>query len=239
MSALVPASFVSRPNRFIVIARLRGGGRVKCHLGDPGRLRELLLPGAELRLRPAGAVDGKPSAPPRKTRYSVSLVRAQAPPRPWVSLETASANRLAESLFREGRIRAVGRPAAIRREVARGASRFDFLLTSGGGERILVEVKSVSLVESGVALFPDAPTRRGTRHVLELAARARKGGRGLLLFVIQRGDVSLMRAHARTDPGFAEALAEARRSGVAVRAVKFVLDGRGRAAYAGPVRVGR
>lgn len=239
MSSLVPATFLSRPNRFIVMARTAAGRQVRCHLGDPGRLRELLLPGAELRLRPASPPRKGAGRPPaRRTRYTVALVRASDPPRPWVSLETTLANRLAEDLFRRGLVRAAGRPAVIRREVARGRSRFDFLLEGRDGSRLLVEVKSVSLVERGVALFPDAPTARGARHVAELEEHVRGGGRALILFVVQRDDARLVRPHAATDPAFASALARAAAAGVDVRAVRFRLEGDGSARYAGPARVG-
>ena len=131
------------------------------HLADPGRLRELLLPDAPLRLRP------EPRSRTRKSRYTVTLVRAAEPPRAWVSVETTRANRLAEQLLADGTVRGIGKDWGIRREVRRGHSRFDFLLTRGDDE-ILVEVKSATLVIDGTARFPDAPTARGARHLREL-----------------------------------------------------------------------
>ena len=233
MPALVAARFVARPNRFIVMARLDSGTEVRCHMADPGRLRELLLPAVELRLRPA------PPDAVRATRYSVALVRAPMAPRPWVSLDTTLPNRLAANLLREGAIRGLGGYKELQAEVKHGSSRFDFLLTPRRGEKIFVEVKSVTLVENGVALFPDAPTVRGARHLRELAAHVQDGGRGAVLFVVQRPDARAVRPRRVTDPAFADALLEARAQGVLLRAVHFRLRGDGTAAYLGslPVQV--
>ena len=108
----MPATFVSRPNRFIVHARV-ARRVVQAHLPDPGRLRELLVPGAELRLRPA------PPERPRRTAYTVELVRASAPPRPWVSVVTTRANELAHRLLAAGAVRGVpGPPDVAAREDA-------------------------------------------------------------------------------------------------------------------------
>jgi len=231
MPALVAARFVARPNRFIVMARLGGGRVVRCHMADPGRLRELLLPGVELRLRPAA-----PGAA-RRTAFSVALVRAPMPPRPWVSLDTTLPNRLAEDLLRQGSIRGLGGCVQLRREVTHGRSRFDFLLSPKKGGDMFIEVKSVTLVEKGVARFPDAPTVRGTRHLLELTGHLQAGGRAAVLFVVQRPDAASVRAHAGTDPEFARALAAARRAGVLLRGVRYRLTAAGRAHYLGPVPV--
>lgn len=204
---LVAARFVARPNRFLVLARCRGR-LVRAASRDPGRLRELLSPGARLRLVPAPPRSG------RRTRYSVALVRRD---RVWVSLVPALANDvLAHALARGGAPGLRGLRVAAR-EVRRGGSRFDLLLR-GRGLTLLVEVKSATLVEDGLALFPDAPTARGARHLRELAAHVRRGGRAALVFVVQREDASALAPNLRTDPGFAVALRRARRDGVRVLA---------------------
>jgi sugar fermentation stimulation protein A len=230
---LVGATFHERPNRFIVVARLEDGRSVRAHLGDPGRLKELLLPGARLRLKPvAPGVE-------RKTRFTVALVQSPDLPRVWVSLETARANRLAEPLLAEGTVRGIPRPLSLRREVTRGASRFDFQLLGRAGVPTWVEVKSVTLVEEGVAFFPDAPTTRGVRHLRELAAMAKSGEKTAVLFVVQRHDAREVRANERTDPDFAQALADAREAGVRIRAVAFRLTPGGGARFNShlPVRI--
>ena len=229
-SRLIPARFVSRPNRFEVVARLEAGGSVRCHLADPGRLKELLVPNALLGLRRAAP------GSTRKTRYTVSLIRAATPPHPWVSAETHRANQLAEVLLRTGKIRGVGKGWDIRREVRRGRSRFDFLLTRGRQE-MFVEAKSVTLVEDHMARFPDAPTVRGTRHVRELTEIARDGGRALVLFIVQRADGRVVTPARSIDPDFARALSDAKAAGVLLRAWRFLLLATGSARSLGPVRV--
>ncbi len=231
MRPLVPAAFVARPNRFVVRARLSDGPIVRAHLADPGRLRELLVRGAALRLRAAAGSSG------RRTRWSVALVRASGRPVVWVSLDSGLPNRLAEDLLRRGLVPGLPFPAAVRREVVHGASRFDFSVDAGDGAPWLVEVKSVTLVEDGTARFPDAPTVRGARHVRELAERARAGGRAAVLFVVQRHDARGVTSNPATDAAFAEALADAERDGVLLRAARFRLDPRGRAAFEGMVPV--
>ncbi len=231
MPALVAARFVARPNRFIVMARLSDGRVVPCHMADPGRLRELLLPDVPLRLRPAtvGAV--------RRTAFSVVLVRAPMAPRPWVSLDTTLPNRLAADLLRRGAIRGLGGCTALRSEVTHGRSRFDFLLSPRRARDTFVEVKSVTLVENGIARFPDAPTRRGARHVRELRGLVSRGERAAILFVVQRGDARAVTPNPRIDPVFARELRLAREHGVLVRAVRFHHTAEGRALYLGPLPV--
>lgn len=230
---LIAARFVSRPNRFVVRAALRGGRQAEAHLSDPGRLRELLREGARLRLRPASAGSR------RRTRYSVELVHSGRRDGTWVSVNPLRANRLAEPLLADGGVRGVGQGWTLRREVTRGRSRFDFLLVGPGGTPLWVEIKSVTLVEDGVARFPDAPTARGRRHVDELAALTRDGDRAMVLFIVQRGDARHVAPHAEIDPAFTRALEAARLAGVLLRAARFELDARGDARYAGalPVKI--
>jgi sugar fermentation stimulation protein A len=218
-----------------VQASLRDGSQVLAHLADPGRLRELLVPGAALRLRPV------PPSATRRTRYTVVLVRSPEPPRAWVCVETLRANRLAEELLSAGRVRGIGRGWTLRREVQRGNSRFDFLLRRENGDEMLVEVKSVTLVEHGLALFPDAPTVRGARHVSELEQAVRSGTRAAVLFVVQRDDACAVAPHAGIDPKFTRTLQSAAASGVLLRAARYRLLPSGKAVWLGslPVRVKR
>jgi sugar fermentation stimulation protein A len=142
-----------------------------------------------------------------------------------VSLVPTLANRLFEHAIARGTVPGLRGAQVIRREVAHGRSRFDFLLRHRG-RPVLVEVKSVGLVERGRALFPDAPTARGARHLRELAAHARRGGAALLAFVVQRPDAVSVHPHRHLDPAFAEALVEARRAGVRLLGLACRLDTR-------------
>ncbi len=212
---LVPARFVSRPNRFVIVARI-GRATVRVASRDPGRLRELLIPGVTLLLAPS-------TDPRRRTAFTAVLVRKG---RRWVSLVPALANAVFAAAVEAGRAPGL-RGASIRgREVTRGQSRFDFVLRHRGREW-LTEVKSASLLEGGQALFPDAPTTRGTRHVRELTAHARAGGRALVVFVVQCGGAQCLSPHAGHDPDFARALVDAHRAGVRVLAYACRVSPRG------------
>lgn len=200
---LVPATFVSRPNRYLIVAE-SNGELVEAACRDPGRLGWLLRPGLPLRLRPAAHAL-------RRTAYDVMLARRGV----WVSLVPALANRLFEDALSGGGLTGLRGARILRREPVHGRSRFDFLL-SHRGRRVLAEIKSVGFVKQGHALFPDAPTARGTRHLQELTAHARAGGAALLVFVVQRSDAIAVSPHRGIDPDFADALAAARRAGVRV-----------------------
>ncbi len=204
---LVPAFFVARPNRFAVIASV-GGPHVRIASRDPGRLTELLRPGVRLLLAPA------PLGSARRTPYTVVLVRNR---RRWVSVVPALANNVLVSALARNRVPGLRGARVLAREIRHGRSRFDFLLLRRG-RRLLVEVKSATLVEDGVALFPDAPTARGARHVRELTEHARRGGHAAIVFVVQRSDARALRPHAGNDPALASALRDASRAGVRVLA---------------------
>ena len=107
-----------------------------------------------------------------------------------------------------------------------GRQRADFLAVRGE-QHCLVEVKSVTLIVNGVALFPDAPTARGRAHLEHLIAARRRGLGAVALFVIQRGDALAFAPNRWTDPLFAEALERAARAGVCVRAVMCRVTRRG------------
>jgi sugar fermentation stimulation protein A len=114
----------------------------------------------------------------------------------------------------------------VAHEVTRGRSRLDFVLRYRGRD-VLTEVKSASLVEDGRALFPDAPTTRGTRHVRELTQHVRAGGAALVVFVVQHGAARSLAPHAGHDPTFAAALREAADAGVRLLAYGCRVSPRG------------
>ncbi|MFP4623604.1 MAG: DNA/RNA nuclease SfsA [Gemmatimonadota bacterium] len=220
-----------------------GAGRiVDVHMADPGRLKELLLPDRRVWLRWA-------ASPTRRTDWSAVLVESPDGAG-LVSVNTTMANRLIHRALEAGALEELGGWTLERAEVPVGRSRIDFLLTgdlerpgdrsgagtgdrsgagtgdrSGagtGGRKLALEVKSVTLVEDGVALFPDAVTARGARHVRELAELAgtvdAEGTRweAAILFVLQRDDAHSIEAARTIDPAFADALAAARAAGVRV-----------------------
>lgn len=212
---LEPARFLRRPNRFVIHAEVeRAPGAhvgVVAHLPDPGRLRELLVPGARMGLRP------EPPSPTRTTRWTAMLVRDPAD-REWISLNTTVPNRLVRRALATGVLPEFAGWRLGRPEVRLGSSRIDFLLEGDAGRRLYVEAKSVTLVQDGVALFPDAVTARGARHLEELIRAIQEGHQAAVLFVLQRADASRVLAARSIDPVFSDALARAEAAGVRVLA---------------------
>jgi sugar fermentation stimulation protein A len=197
---------IARPNRFALWAEV-AGQVVYAHVPNSGRLRELLYPGAQLRLLPTPG-DG------RKTSHRVVLARHG---RLWVSVDSHLAPRLlSEYLLQDPEV--LGPVREVRGEVRHGTSRFDLLVSSDRGIW-MVEAKSVTLARHGLGLFPDAPTVRGARHLRELATIARSGARAAVAFVAQRPDITAVAPNVAADPDFATALSDAAAAGVRLFAV--------------------
>jgi sugar fermentation stimulation protein A len=205
--SLVEGRFVTRDNRFRVTAEL-DGQRVWAHLPNSGRLGELLVPGRRvLLLEQPGAG--------RRTGYDLNLVEMDGR---WVSVDARLPNDLFSEALSEDRLPPFAGYPWVRREVSHGRSRFDFLLEAANRSPCLVEIKSITLVQAGLACFPDAVTERGRRHLDELAAAVREGYRAAVVFVVQRDDATGMRPHDESDPDFGQALRAAARRGVEVYA---------------------
>jgi len=195
------ATYLDRPNRFTVTVRLQGT-EAKAHLADPGRLKTLLVPGKRLLLRRA-------AGPGRKTDYDVVGVQWG---QQFVPLDSRMPAILVREALQSGMLEEFRDYALLRSEPAFGQGRFDFLLD--GPKPCLVEVKGVTLEMEGVALFPDAPTARGRRHMRELAVAHRQGFRACVIFVVMINGAAYFRPHRELDPGFARALEEAVNAGV-------------------------
>ena len=203
---LVSGTFVERPNRFIAIV-MKGGQVVRTHLPDPGRLKELLIPGAKLLLRPA--LKGSN----RKTKYSTVMVNHGGQ---LISLVSALPNRFVLESFFDESLPMLKGYKLVQPEVSHGNHRFDFLLKDNNGKQFYLEVKSVTYVENRLAQFPDAVTQRGTRHAKALAKLVDEGNRAGILFVCQRSDADQFIPMWDRDPEFGNALLEAKKVGVKV-----------------------
>ena len=193
------ARFLSRPNRFIAFVDL-DGEQVVCHVKNTGRCRELLVPGCTVYLE-------KSDNPARKTAYSLVAVDKGGR---LINMDSQAPNQAAGEWLAKG---ALGSFPVIRPETSWGASRFDFYLESPDCRGFL-EVKGVTLEEDGVALFPDAPTQRGVKHLGELEACLQAGYCAWILFVIQMEGVRYFTPNVKTHPQFAQALRSAQDAGV-------------------------
>ena len=212
-------TFLSRPNRFLAHVML-DGREVVCHVKNTGRLRELLLPGVSVIVQhhPDAAASG------RKTEYSLIKV---AKGNVWVNIDSQAPNQAAfewlNSLPKTSK-HPIFCPQNIRREVRYGESRFDLsFIDSRTGKPWLMEVKGVTLDVNGTAMFPDAPTERGVKHLGELIHASCNGFGTAVLFVIPMKGISAFSPNVERHPAFAEALKRAQEHGVHILAYDCIV----------------
>jgi sugar fermentation stimulation protein A len=208
---LVTGSLVRRYKRFLADVELSDGTRVIAHVPNTGSMRGTSDPGSPV------ALSAHPE-PGRRLPWTLELVRAGDA---WVGVNTARTNRLAEEAIRAGSIAPLRGYPALRREVRLGGSRLDFLLEGPGG-RCFVEVKNVTYRVGRRALFPDAVTERGARHLSELEGAVRAGHRGVLLLLVNRGDCVSFGPAREIDPAWGAALDRALDRGVEVLAYRVL-----------------
>jgi sugar fermentation stimulation protein A len=199
---LVSAVFQRRLNRFAGQA-LVDGRPVLVHIPNSGRLRELLQAGRRCWL---ATRDGRG----RKTAYDLALVDVG---HALASADARLPSRLLTEAVEEGRVGPFRGWRVHGREVSFEDSRLDLLLERSG-RLCWVEVKSVTLVEGGIGLFPDAPSARGQRHMGALVQAVRRGHRAAVVFVVQRPDATAFAPHDRADPAFGRAFRLALTEGV-------------------------
>ncbi|NLK08456.1 MAG: DNA/RNA nuclease SfsA [Firmicutes bacterium] len=200
--------FVKRLNRFAGLVDC-DGEVLPVHVPSSGRMEELLIPGA------VAVVEPFPKGGTQKTRGRLSKILFEE--RVWVSIDSHLPNRLVREAIKAGELPEFVDYQKLKPESTYGDSRMDFSLVLQE-HKSLIEVKSVTLVEDGLALFPDAPTVRGARHVRELTDAAAQGYLAFLVFVIQRGDARAFSPHKKRDPDFAEAVEHASANGVTILA---------------------
>ncbi len=200
------ARFLQRPNRFLVRCDVEGQGTVDAFLPNPGRMWELLLPDVTLYVtkRPDTNRD---AGRQRSTEYTVLAVERDGKP---VLVHTHLTNQVARFLIEQRRIPELADAEVVRAEYPVGNSRFDFLLRQGRSD-VYLEVKSCTLFGNRVAMFPDAVTQRGRRHLLELAAHRKRGLRTCVLFVTHTSQVDWFMPDYHTDLAFSQTLLEVRR----------------------------
>lgn len=188
------AVFRSRPNRFVVECDVRGK-KTRAYLPNPGRLRELLLPGSVLYLSPRASAS-------RKYGYVCVAVEKDGSP---VLLHTHLNNEVARHLIERGLVPGLEGAEIIRSEVTMGRSRFDFLLSRKGKE-VVLEVKSCTLFSGRIAMFPDAVTLRGKRHLEELESLATGSRECAVLFIVHSPGPRYFMPDYHTDLEFSRTL---------------------------------
>ena len=197
------AVFISRPNRFNAKVLLNNE-EIIVHVPNTGRCKELLIPGVKVCLR-------EELGEKRKTKYDLIAVYKNGV---LINIDSQIPNKVVKEALINKSVDKLVDYSNISSEKTFGNSRFDFKLEDDYGNQYYLEVKGVTLEENGHTRFPDAPTERGKKHLLELI-EVKKSGRGAgVLFLIQMEHVKDFSPNFETDPKFSEALLEAKKSGV-------------------------
>lgn len=196
---IIEGKFIRRLNRFVIECEA-GGCVVQAHLPNPGRLWELLLPDSVVLLQDNSRHIN------RTMPYTALAVLREGRP---VLLHTQMTNSVAGRLLADGQIRGLERARILRREATFGRSCFDYLLEQDG-EEIILEVKSCTLFGNDIAMFPDAVTERGRRHLEHLGGLCAPGRRCGVLFVVHTPAVRWFMPDYHTDFAFAQAFLEMR-----------------------------
>ncbi len=202
---IVTGTFVTRLNRFIAIV-IVNGKEEKVHVKNTGRCRELLIPEVKVILEDCSHVST------RKTRYSLIGVWKQDV---LVNMDSQAPNTVVYEAIKANKIPTLTQLIKLKREVSFKNSRFDLYFESAK-EKGFIEVKGVTLENNGVAMFPDAPTERGVKHLLEMIQVVKQGNRGIIFFLIQMQVPRLFKPNYSTDKKFAESLILAKNSGVEI-----------------------
>lgn len=201
--------FQSRPNRFVAHVDV-GNESIVCHVKNTGRCRELLLPGTVVYLE-------KSDNPNRKTQFDLIVVEKG---NKLINMDSQIPNKVIEEWLKKGNL--VPKDSVIRPETKYGNSRFDFYVVSGE-RRIFIEVKGVTLENEKIAAFPDAPTLRGVKHMVELSKCVEDGYEAYIIFVIQMSDIHKFCPNWKTHPEFAETLCRVQKEGVHVLAYDCIV----------------
>ncbi len=199
---LVEGIFLERVNRFLAMVEV-GGKKVGVHVANSGRMKELFVPGWRVLVRPVAGEH-------RKTKFDLVLVDMGTA---LASADSRAPNALVAEGVATGHLKQFADFPEVHREVTYGDSRLDLMLEGPNG-RCYIEAKSVTLVENGVALFPDAPTSRGAKHLRTLETVLEAGHRAAVIFVVQRPDAVSFATSDPSDPALAEALRSAVAAGV-------------------------
>ena len=197
------AKFIRRPNRFQGYVKFNGE-EIMVHVPNTGRCREILTPESTVLLR-------EELNPTRKTLYD--LIAGYKDDK-LINIDSQIPNKVVDEALRNQKIESLDRYNIIQREKTFGNSRFDFKLSNDLGEEYYLEVKGVTLEENGKAMFPDAPTDRGRKHLLELIEAKKMGIGAGVIFLMQMNNIDSFCPHDDMDKAFGEALRLAWKNGV-------------------------
>lgn len=213
---IVEGTFLKRPNRFIAHVLINGKEEI-AHVKNTGRCKELLIEGAKVLLEDCS------DNPNRKTKYSLISV--------WkdnmlVNIDSQVPNAVVFDALKNGEIEGFQDINHIKREVTYGNSRYDIYFESSK-EKGFIEVKGVTLENNHIAAFPDAPTERGTKHVLEMIEASKEGYTGIIFFLIQMRGPKEFRLNWEMDENFSKAVKLASENNIKVLAYDSIVSEEG------------
>lgn len=202
--------FRSRPNRFIAEVEIDGKVEI-CHVKNTGRCRELLIPGVVVYVDYV-------NSPSRSTAYDlIAVYKGDV----LINIDSYAPNRAFGEYLRQGKL--FDDVSLVKAETKYGGSRFDFYVETAT-TKAFIEVKGVTLEENGVAMFPDAPTERGIKHLNELASCTLDGYDAYVVFVIQMKGVSHFTPNDKTHQAFGDTLAKVTAAGVTALAFDCIIQ---------------
>lgn len=202
---LIHGTLIKRYKRFLSDIKLDDGQIVTAHCTNSGSMKTCLKEGAEVYLSPA-------KDPKRKTKFTWEMIKIDDD---WIGIHTSHPNLIAYEGIRDNQIEGLTGYEAVSREVKVGNSRLD-IMVQNAHETCFVEVKNVTMKEGRFARFPDAVTTRGKKHLETLINLKKVGYRTVMLYIIQRMDVSIFGTADDIDPDYANTLKKAFNLGVEI-----------------------
>jgi sugar fermentation stimulation protein A len=206
---LIPGKLIKRYKRFLADVQLEDGSIVVAHCTNSGSMISCIEEGARVYLSPA-------KDPKRKTKYTWEMIEIN---NSWVGINTSIPNQLVFEAVRDQQIPQLSGYTFVKREVKFEDSRFD-VYAENEKEKCFIEVKNVSMKVGDAALFPDAVTTRGRKHLETLIRVKQQGIRAVMVYIIQRMDVNAFGPARHIDPNYADSLEKAKNAGVEVIALQ-------------------
>lgn len=205
---LLQGILIKRYKRFLADIALDDGRTLTAYCPNTGSMRSCSTPGSRVCL-------SKSDNTTRKYPHTLEMIHSDGG---WVGVNTGLTNSIVVEAIKLGKIQELGPVDNVHTEVkVSSASRLD-IMVEGGGRKAYIEVKNCSLVEDGVAMFPDAVTARGTKHLHELAKLVGRGHGGVIFYLVQRSDARIFKPAAHIDPLYAEVLGDVCQRGVRILA---------------------
>lgn len=212
---MIRGTLIKRYKRFLADVRLSSGETITVHCPNSGSMKGCALVGSPVWLSTS-------DNPKRKYKHTWELIKA---PTTLIGINTMVPNRLVKLSIENNLIRDLSGYDAVRPEVKTSqGTRLDLLLTAGDGQKCYVEIKNCTLVEDKAAMFPDAVTTRGQKHLEELQHLVAQGHRGVIFYLIQRMDARVFKPADTIDRAYGQKLRQAHDNGVEIIAMDTAID---------------